>query len=314
MILILASVAALAAAALTACGDEEPGAETAVFAASTGILADLAEQVSGPDAEVVQVIPDTTSPHDFQPSAADRQDLVEADLRIANGAGLDTSLTADDGAPVWALAEEIPDPLPFADEEHTDEEHTNEDADEEHVEDEHGHVGEVDPHVWMDPTRVAAALPSLAAAMGEADPAHAEAYHRRARELAGELEVLDAEMERDLHSVPAPDRVLVTSHDALSYFAERYGFEVVATVFPATGADAEASASALAGVIDAVEEAGVGALFAEETDDAEALDAVAAETGALVVPDLLVESPGSAGSYEEMLRRDAELIADALKR
>jgi hypothetical protein len=54
-------------------------------------------------------------------------------------------------------------------------------------------------------------------------------------------------------------------------------------------------------------------VFAQEGDDAEALRLVAEETGAEVEYGLLVESPGAAGSYEEMLRRDAELIADSLR-
>ncbi len=164
----------------------------------------------------------------------------------------------------------------------------------------------------MDPTRVAAALPSLADALGEADPPNADAYHQRADELAARLEKLDREIAADLRGVPAGDRELVTSHDALAYFADRYGFDVVATAFPATGADAEPSAGALADVIDAVELTGAPALFAEETDDPEALESVAGETGATVVDGLLIESPGSAGTYEEMLRHDADLIAGSL--
>jgi zinc/manganese transport system substrate-binding protein len=301
MILILIILAALGASILAACGDQDD--ETApTVVASTGILADLTERVAGGDVDVVQVIPDTTSPHDFQPSAEDRQKVAEADLLVVNGGGLDASVPDDADAPVWTLTEEAPEPLAFASEhEHGDEEHAEEE-----------HEGGIDPHVWMDPTRVAAALPALAAALGEADPANADGYERRARGLAGELEALDRTISSQLDSIPDPDRLLVTSHDALGYFADRYGFDVVATVFPATGADAEASAGALAEVIDTVEATGVPALFAEETDDPEALDSIAAESGAAVVSDLLVESPGSAGTYEEMMSRDAELISGAL--
>ena len=52
---------------------------------------------------------------------------------------------------------------------------------------------------------------------------------------------------RRLAAIPPGDRELVTSHDALGYFADRYGFEVVATAFPATGPEAEASAGSLRG-------------------------------------------------------------------
>lgn len=299
LILITAGAAAIAAT-LTGCGSEDEGGPP-VVAASTGIIAEITTAVGGEDVEVVQLIPDAASPHDFQPSAEDRQKLVEADLVIYNGAGLDASLPLDDAdAPSWPLAEHVSNPLPFAEEEHM--------ADEGEQAEEGAH----DPHVWMDPSRVAAAVPSLANALAEVDPDHAEEYRSRAEDYAKKLERLDGEIEKQIDAIRPADRELVTSHDALGYFADRYGLTVVATPFPASGPDAEPSAAALAEVIDAVEQTGTPALFAEETDDPEVLDSIAAETGAEVIDELLVEAPGSAGTYEEMLRHDGELMAGAL--
>jgi zinc/manganese transport system substrate-binding protein len=300
MILILVVGLAASVATLTACGsDDDDGAPT--VAATTGILADITSQVAADDVEVVQIVPDTASPHDFQPSAEDRQELAEADLVAYNGAGLDATVPVDEaGAPTWALTEHAPDLLPFAEE-----------PGEEHAEEEDEH-GADDPHVWMDPTRVAAALPSLADALAEVDPNHAADYRRRAKAFAERLEGLDRELRQQIDSLPPDDRELVTSHDALGYFADRYGLEVVATPFPATGAEAEASASSVAEVIDVVNQTDTHALFAEETDDPEVLDSIAGETGATVVDNLLVESPGSAETYEAMLRHDGELVANSL--
>ena len=265
-----------------------------MVAATTGILADIVTAVGGDDVEVVQIVPDSASPHDFQPSAEDRQKLLEANLVVSNGAGLDASIPVEDAdAPNWVLTEEVPDLLPFAEE---------------------GEEGSHDPHVWMDPTRVEAALPSLARAIAEVDPDTTGAYERRADALAKRLDGIDAELRRRINSLPPPDRELVTSHDALGYFADRYGLDVVATPFPATGAEAEASAATVADVIEAVERTDTPALFAEETDDPEVLESIANETGAVVVSDLLVEAPGSAATYEAMLRHDGELIADSLNR
>lgn len=307
MILILLC-GAVAVGAGTGCGDDGSGEDGITVAASTGIVADLTREVAGEDVEVVQVIPDTTSPHDFQPSAEDRQRLAEADLVIVNGAGLDATLPLDEVAsPVWALADQIPDPLAFGSDERAETEHAGEEENEQsQIE------GAQDPHVWMDPTRVAAALPDLADALAGADPDAAAEYRRRASDLSDRLAALDRELAAELRPIPAADRELVTSHDALAYFADRYDLEVVATAFPSTGADAEPSAAALAEVVEAVEATGARALFAEGTDDPEALESVAAETGAVVVDDLLVESPGPAGSYEEMLRLDAQRISAAL--
>jgi zinc/manganese transport system substrate-binding protein len=301
MILILVGVLATSVPTLTACGSDDDGGQPTV-AATTGILADITSQVAGDDAEVVQIVPDSASPHDYQPSAEDRQSLVEADLVVYNGAGLDASIPVDESdAPTWALTDQVPDLLPFAEEPGASEEPG---AQEE---------GANDPHVWMDPTRVTAALPSLADALADIDPGHASAYRKRAEQYAKQVEAIDAELKKRIDSLPSADRELVTSHDALGYFADRYGLEVVATPFPATGAEAEASAASISDVIDAVERTDTQALFAEETDDPEVLESIANETGAIVVSDLLVEAPGSAGSYAAMLEHDGEIIATSLR-
>jgi zinc/manganese transport system substrate-binding protein len=285
----LAACAALAVGLAACADDDESGGQTQVVA-TTGILADVATQVAGDDAEVEQLIPDSADPHSFALSAEDRQTLEEAELVIANGAGLEAGVPVDEAETSWTLTEHAGELLPFA----------------------AGDGEGSDPHVWMDPTKVAAALPSLAEALGAADPEHAADYTERATDYAKRLRLLDQVMRRTLEGVPEPNRELVTSHDSLGYFADRYGFEVLATAFPATGAEAEASAASLAEVEDAVRDSGVPAVFAQEGDDPEAMNLVASNTGVELNYDLLVEAPGAAGTYEEMLRRDADLIARSL--
>lgn len=290
--LIRVAVATFALAALLAgCRSDDSHSGVDVVA-TTGILADITRQVAGPDAEVSQLIPDGSDPHSFSLSAQDRLRLDEADLVVAHGAGLEAGIPLDEsGATVWGLAD------------HAGELRTATAGDE---------TGAPDPHVWMDPTRVIAALPSLAAALAEADPEHAAGYDGRATRYARELRSLDRELAKTLAAVPPANRKLVTSHDALEYFADHYGFEVVATAFPITGAEAEVSAARLADVEAAVRDTGVPAIFAQQGDDPEALKTVADETGVELDYDLFVESLGPSGSYAGMLRGDARRIADGL--
>ena len=279
----IAVLALCLAALVSTCGSDSDDDDGLTVSATTGILADITEQVAGPDASVDQVIPDGASPHDFQLSAEDRAAIEDSGLLVYNGTGLEPGIpVAEVEVPTFALTDTVDELLPD------------------------------DPHVWMDPTRVAAALPALADALAEADPDHADGYRSRADDYAAELERVDAEVRAAVEALPAQDRELVTSHDALGYFADRYGFEVVATTFPASGVEAEASAAKIREVEDAVRRTGVPAVFAEEEDDPEVLELVAEDTGVEIVADLLVESPGEAGSYVEMLRRDAELISEAL--
>jgi ABC-type Zn uptake system ZnuABC Zn-binding protein ZnuA len=287
--------------AAVGCGSSDSGSGPTI-AASTGIWADVTAQVAGDDAMVEQVIPDATSPHEFQLSAEDRATIEDSLLLVYNGADLEAGLPIDEiDVPRFAVADhagELERFRPAGSLEHPTPE-------------EEEQCG-VDPHIWMDPSRVAAALPALADALAEADPEHADGYRRRAEDYAAELRQLDAEVEQAVSEIPPEDRKLVTSHDAMGYFADRYGFELLATPFPATGPEAEASAQTIKEVEDAVRSSGVPTIFAQETDDPEVLERIAGETGVAIEEHLLVEAPGEAGSYLGMLREDAELLRAGL--
>jgi zinc/manganese transport system substrate-binding protein len=120
-----------------------------------------------------------------------------------------------------------------------------------------------------------------------------------------------------LEGVPQPRRLLVTNHDALQYFADRYGFEVIGVVVPGGSTMAQPSSAALSELIDQIGALGVPAIFGETTEASALLDAIAAEPGLdVVVVDLFIGSLGGPGSgaatYVDMMRLDAQLIAEAL--
>jgi zinc/manganese transport system substrate-binding protein len=117
--------------------------------------------------------------------------------------------------------------------------------------------------------------------------------------------------------VPVDRRVLVTNHDALGYFADRYGFEVVGTVIPGISTQAAADAADFAALATTVRDRGVPAIFAETTSSTALADALAAEVGRdVAVVTLYTGSLGppdsGADTYVGMLETDAHRIADAL--
>lgn len=113
------------------------------------------------------------------------------------------------------------------------------------------------------------------------------------------------------------NRHLVTNHSALTYFADRFGFVVVATVIPGLSTQGDASSADLAELVEIIEDEGVVAIFADNTDPSALAAAVAAEVGfEVTVVKLFTGSLGDAGSgaatYIEMMQTNARLIADAL--
>ncbi len=262
------SVAVLAVvAALAACGDgsESTGdgqIATSSIVATTTIWADITSAtLCGLD--VPSIIPAGADPHTFEPSLRDRQTLEDAATVIANGGGLEDTLT-DLLATVSTSGTEVIELVPSVDTIEAGHDSTNDEPDE------HQHDDEVDPHIWQDPQRVAAVLDTIAMAGEEAD----ERQRNCASDYGAELEQLDREISDLIGAVPAADRLMVTSHDSLAYFADRYDLEIVGTVIPSTNTLAQTDAAGLADLADVIEERGVTAIFTEElesTADAEAL-------------------------------------------
>jgi zinc/manganese transport system substrate-binding protein len=233
--------------------------------------------------------------------------LGEADLVLANGLGLEEGLTdvlaaaKADGANLYEVAPDL-DPIVFSGGGHanTDEGHDQE---------------SLDPHVWFDPLRVGRAAGLIAQHIAEIDPT--VAWKERASALVAEMERADSDIAELVSAIPETKRKLVTNHEALSYFADRYGFEVIGVVIAGGSTQAAPSPSDLAGLVAVIEEHGVAAIFAETTQPTELSEAVAAETGGQVeVVELFTESLGPPGSGAEtlagMLLTDAALIAEGL--
>lgn len=295
---------------LGACGNSGAGSGSGpLVVVSTSILGDLVGDLLGDEATVEVLIAPGVDPHDFEPSARQAASLRDADLVVMNGLGLEAGLSATieaaraDGATVVAVGDLI-DPLPFSLAEHQDP------ADHDH--------GTIDPHFWHDPSRMARAIPLLAAvvvdALPELDRARLDA---RADELVGDLSALDAEIEQVLADVPDERRILLTNHHTLGYFAHRYRFEIIGTII--TGGDTMSSPSAadLATLVGVIERYQAPAIFVETFGSPTLAETLAGELGFTVeVVELYTDALGPAGSdgatYTAMLRANARRIADAL--
>ena len=165
---------------------------------------------------------------------------------------------------------------------------------------EHDH-GAVDPHFWLDPTRLAAVGEAIADRLAQADPASAAAYRANAAAFTAQLTTLDAEVETGLAT--CTNRDLVTGHSAFGYFAERYGFtqEPISGLSP----DLEPRASDLAHVVEFVREHDVRTIYAETIASPLITQALARETGArIAVLDTVegISDESAAADYPGVMR------------
>src|SRR5262249_19492556 len=127
---------------------------------------------------------------------------------------------------------------------------------------------------------------------------------------------LDGWIKQQVQTIPTEHRVLVTNHEALGYFADRYGFMVTGTVIESFSTDASPSAQQIAALIDETRTSHAPAIFLDAGDNTTLAQQIADETGVRVVTDLHLESltdGAPAGTYLDMMKNNVTLIVNALK-
>lgn len=304
--------------------------------AAESFLADIAQQVAGQHFTVTSLIPDGSDPHTYQPTPKDVAAIAETDLFIINGGGLETWLpalvknannavtlvTASDGLTPRTLDEAHdvaqPEGTPGtngADDHDTESaghnEHETETADE-HA----GHGHATDPHFWLDPNLVVTYVQNIQKAYSTADPDHAADYETNAKAYIAQLEELDTYIQQKTAGIPPENRQLVTTHEALGYFALRYGYTIVGTIIPGFSTDAEPSARDLASLVEQIRASQTKALFLNEGSNQKLAEQLSAETGVTIVTDLrthAIAAEGQSAGYLSMMRHNIDLIAGALK-
>jgi ABC-type Zn uptake system ZnuABC Zn-binding protein ZnuA len=182
--------------------------------------------------------------------------------------------------------------------------------------DDHEH-GEFDPHIWHNPQNVMVMVDNIAAALIAADPTNEASYLANATTYKAELEQLDSYMQSEVDKLPAEQRKLVTSHDALGYFADRFGFEVIGAVISSVSTESsDANAGELAELVDTVKASSVPAIFVENITNTELVEQVAMSAGVKVAPALYTDALGPEDSegatYLEMMRYNVDTVVTAL--
>jgi zinc/manganese transport system substrate-binding protein len=290
---------------------QDTGSPAGLAIGTTTMLGDVVGEIMECASGTAQTLmPVGADPHDFSASSEQVAALVDADLVVANGLGLEEGL-ADalegaeaDGATVMEVAALV-DPIEFAGGGHSNEE--GEEQAHEH--------GSMDPHFWHDTARMAQAAELVGAELAELTGD--DAYATCGTEVHDALMETDEQVRDILAAVPAEKRVLVIDHDAFGYFAQAYDFEVAGVVIPGGSTLAEPSSAELAELVEVIEAEGVPAIFSNSAASSALVDAVAAEAGTQVeVVELFVGSLGPKGSgadtYAGMVTTNAQRIADAL--
>jgi zinc/manganese transport system substrate-binding protein len=305
-LLVGAVATLLLSVGLAACGAGSSASSNGSLrvVATTSFLRDIAQNVTGKQFTVGELVPIGVDPHEWQPAPRDLVTVAGSDLVIVNGGGLEGTLlknvqnaggeakvvTASRGLASRALRPGEPG---------------------------YGQPAEVDPHWWLDPIDVVTYVHNIRVAFAAADPGSAAAYRTNAAAYVAKLKALDTWIRAQVASIPAPNRVLVMNHLSHGYFADRYGFRVAGAVIPSVSSGETVSAKQLADLVKTIETQHVKAIFVEIEENPGLADQIAAEAHLKVVTDLLDHSltsaDGPAPTYLAMMRYDTQVVVSGLR-
>lgn len=289
-------VLALGTLAVSACSGSSSAAPSATGGDRLAVTAGfypyefVAQRVGGDDVEVTNLTAAGAEPHDLELSPQQVAALTGSDLVVyARGFQPAVDAAVEQQAPDRALdvlttVELLPGQAPP------------------------GGQPAGDPHVWLDPVRLATIAGAVSTALGELDPDRAAAYDRRARALAADLEQLDRDLRAGL--ADCQRRELVTSHDAFGYLAAAYGLEQVSLA--GLSPEDEASPKRLAEVAAFARREGVTTVFFEELVSPKVAQSLAREVGAQAQVLSPLEGPPEQGDYLSAMRTNLESLRTAL--
>ena len=295
-------------------------ADLPVIAVTYSVIGDLVSQLVDDNATVNVVIPDGQDPHDFQPSAKDIETINNASLVVSNGLEFEEGLEevleniADSGGNIFMVGDHITVRKIEDGDEHSDDDHGDDHGDD-HKDDEYGddhgdehgdkHTGG-DPHLWLSPATMLEMLPALTTALSQATGADLSA---EATALTTKLQDLDGEVKSIINGLDECN--LVSGHDEMGYFADRYGCKVIGVIIPSFTTTSEATAGELAKLKKQVEQNKVPAIFTGLGVSPDTATQLAKELGIKAVT-LSTHYLDGAANYQEFILKLANQIAEAL--
>jgi len=258
-------------------------------ATTISTLNSFVQGAGGEYVSVKNIVPIGASPETFQPAPQDVATVADAKLLVENGAGLETWLdrllrdAASQNLRVVVCADGLP-------------------------------VKNDNPHLWMDPVLAKQYVAKIRDALVAADPAHADAFRRNARDYDRRLDDLIRWIRGRIATVPPSHRYMIVFHNAWQYYNDRFGITTLGFVERNPGQ--EPNPQQIAQLIDLAKQHHVHAVFSEPEYSPKLLHAIAQGAGIGVVEDLYDDSVGTdprVGNYIAMLTYDTNVIVKALR-
>ncbi len=288
------------APASTSGSSTTPTSKLRVVATTTQVSA-LTQIVAGNKVEFAGILKSNVDPHDYEPTPEDARNFANAQIIFINGIGLEDwldKLIKNSGTK--AVIVETTKGIAIR-----------------KIKDDQGKE-ESDPHVWHSVPNAIIMLNNIRDELTKQDPANTESYKTNAAAYEKKMSDLDKYITAQIDTIPQANRKLVTNHDALGYYVERYGLTYIGSIIPSMDTNYQPSAKDLADLVKAIKAQKAQAIFVEASIKPSLAKQIAQEAGVKVVDGALYgDTLGPLGSGAEtldgMLKANTDLIVSNLK-
>lgn len=273
--------------------------------ATTTIAADLARNIGREHVEVKSLMGPGVDPHLYQASAGDVSQLQAADIVLYHGLHLEGKMgeifgnIAKSGKKIICLEDGLDKGILIKEPDTQD---------------------VYDPHIWFDVKLWQAAAKEVAEKLARYDEKNAATYQKNLKEYDAQLEELDKYIKAKTEEIAKQQRVLVTAHDAFSYFARAYGYEVKALQGIST--EAQAGTADVSNLAQFIAERKIKAIFVESSVSPKTIQTLQAavkakgfdvQIGGELYSDSLGDKNSNTETYILTCRFNADTIVNSLK-
>jgi len=292
-------------AGLLACtgpGNEQKQSRPTIVC-TTNILGDVVSYLAGDSLEVQSLMGPGVDPHLYKATQGDVSALSQADLIVYNGLHLEGKMTE--------ILEKLPAGKVYE---------AASALDTARLINTSGYADAYDPHIWFDPLLWSQAVSGISGHLQKRYPSAASHIKQREQQFMMRLQALHHYSDSLLQLIPDSQRVLITAHDAFTYFGESFQVEVRALQGISTAA--EYGIHDVNTLVDYIVSRRIKAVFIENSIPARSIEAVIAaceqkghsvRLGGELYSDALGEAGSEAGTYLGMFQYNVETIAEALR-
>ncbi|MDJ0801011.1 MAG: zinc ABC transporter substrate-binding protein [Calothrix sp. MO_167.B12] len=284
--------------------------------ATTSVLCDLTKQIAADTVNLKCLVAAGEDPHTYKPKPSDRKDIEAANLILYGGYDFEPGiikLVQASKTPTKVAVHEVAVPKPIITEEHHHHHHHHGKK-----EDKHSEKAEKapDPHVWHNAKNGINMVKVISSNLKKTSAKNADLYTNNANKITQELQQIDSWIDNQINTIPAKQRKLVTTHDALGYYVQAYGLKF-AGALGSLSADEQPSAAKVGQLVKEIKQKNVPTIFAENAQNPKLIKRVAQEANVKVsqreiYADGLGESGSKADTYQNMLIANTQTIVEGL--